>query len=53
MEKDGVIERVCHLNWATGIVVVRKPTGKVRICGDASEILDKQDEINTKYSLSC
>ena len=34
LEKDGVIERVSHSDWATPIVVVRKPTGKVRICGD-------------------
>ena len=34
LEKDGVIERVSHSDWATPIVVVCKPTGKVRICGD-------------------
>ena len=34
LENDGVIERVSHSDWATPIVVVRKPTGKVRICGD-------------------
>ena len=34
LEKDGVIERVTHSDWATPIVVVRKPTGKVRICAD-------------------
>ena len=34
LEKDGVIERVGHSDWATPIVVVRKLTGKVRICGD-------------------
>ena len=34
LENDGVIERVSHSDRATPIVVVRKPTGKVRICGD-------------------
>ena len=34
LEKDGVIERVSHSNWATPIVVVWKPTRKVQICGD-------------------
>ena len=34
LEKDGVIERVSHSDWATPIVVICKPTGKVRICGD-------------------
>ena len=34
LENDGVIERVSHSDWATPIVVVHKPTGKVRICGD-------------------
>ena len=34
LEQDGVLERVSHSDWATPIVVVRKPTGKVRICGD-------------------
>ena len=29
LEKDGVIERVSHSDWATPNVVVRKPTGKV------------------------
>ena len=34
LENDGVIERVSHSDWTTPIVVVRKPAGKVRICGD-------------------
>ena len=34
LEKKGVIERVSQSDWATPIVVVRKPGGKVRICGD-------------------
>ena len=34
LEKKGVIEKVSQSDWATPIVVVRKPGGKVRICGD-------------------
>ena len=34
LEKRGVIEKVSQTDWATPIVVVRKPGGKVRICGD-------------------
>ena len=34
LEKKGVIERVSQSDWATPIVVVRKPGGKVCICGD-------------------
>ena len=33
LEKSGVIEKVSQSDWATPIVVVRKPDGKVRICG--------------------
>ena len=34
LEKQGVIKKVSHSEWATCIVVVRKPGGKIRICGD-------------------
>ena len=34
LEKNGVIERVSQSDWATPIAVVRKPGGKVRVCGD-------------------
>ena len=34
LERQGVIEKVPHSDWATPVVIVRKPGGKVRICGD-------------------
>ena len=34
LEKNGMIEKVSQSDWATTIVVVRKPGGKVRVCGD-------------------
>ena len=34
LEDLGIITRVDHIEWATPIVVVQKPSGKVRIRGD-------------------
>ena len=34
MEKEGVLERVSHSQWAAPIVPVPKKDGHVRICGD-------------------
>lgn len=34
LEAEGVIQRINFSNWAAPIVVVTKPSGKVRICGD-------------------
>ena len=33
-EGQGVIEKVPYSDWATPVVIVRKPGGKVRVCGD-------------------
>ena len=34
LERQGVTEKVSHSDWVTPVVIVRKPGGKVRICGD-------------------
>ena len=34
LERNGVVERVSHSDWAAPIVPVPKPDGNVRICGD-------------------
>ncbi|KAK6056211.1 hypothetical protein COOONC_06286 [Cooperia oncophora] len=34
MVRNGIIRRVEHSKWATPLVVVPKPGGKIRICGD-------------------
>jgi len=34
MEKSGAISRIEHSDWASPLVVVPKPNGKVRITGD-------------------
>ena len=34
LEKEQIFEKVTHSDWATPIVVVRMPGGKVRFCGD-------------------
>ena len=34
LQKDGVISRVDWSDWATPIVVVPKPNGTIRLCGD-------------------
>lgn len=38
LESEGVLERIDFSDWAAPIVVVSKPSGKVRICGDFKQL---------------
>jgi len=49
-EHQRVIEKVSHSEWATPIVVVRKPGGKVHICGDFKVTIDPLLKTDTYLS---
>ena len=44
-EKNGVIEKVQHEEWASSMVSVIKPVGQVRICGDYSGTINKNSQL--------
>ena len=46
----GILEKVSYSEWATPIVLVPKPNGNVRICGDFKVTVDPLVEID-KYPL--
>ncbi|PIO61931.1 hypothetical protein TELCIR_16529 [Teladorsagia circumcincta] len=46
MVQNGTIRRVEHSKWATSLVLVPKPGGKTRICGDYKVTVNPQLDIN-------
>ena len=50
LEREGAIRPVSSSDWATPLVVVPKPDGSVRLCGDYKVIPNPQLQIDT-YTL--
>ncbi|PAA60150.1 hypothetical protein BOX15_Mlig025062g1 [Macrostomum lignano] len=41
LESEGILKKIDQSEWATPIVVVRKQSGKIRICGDYKVTVNK------------
>ena len=46
LEKEGILEKVMHSDWASPIVAVPKQDGKFRICGDYKATVNPSMEID-------
>ena len=46
LEKEGIVERVMHCDWATPIVPVPKKDGTFRICGDYKVTVNSSLEVD-------
>ena len=50
LEKEGIIEKITHSEWATPIVAVPKPDERVRLCGDFKVTVNQTLSVD-KYPL--
>jgi len=46
LERNGVVERVSHSDWAAPIMPMPKPDGNVRICGDCKVTVSSALDVN-------
>ena len=50
LEKEGVIKKIVHSDWAAPVVPVVKPSGKIRLCGDYKLTINKAIQLD-RYPL--
>ena len=46
LETEGVLKKTNHRDWAAPVVVVNKPDGGIRICGDYKVTINSQLQID-------
>ena len=47
---EGIFEPIAHFDWASPIVLVIKPDGSIRICGDYKQTINRASDCD-KYPL--